>query len=145
MAGNFKGFLVGWLVRGFSFSFADDNCPDNWDYPSFEYSSTSVLIICKFTHHFTEFIRQEVRCSESLHYPDFGYVQQGTQLFFMYAYRVTGVNSAGDFKHCVFRESGVFMLTTVWKTYKKKTMFITYGLGFLDSTLLEIFFKDIQQ
>lgn len=68
----------------------------------------------------------------------------------MYSYRTIGVNSAGDFKHCVFHESGLFIMTTVlsfsvWKTYKKTTMSIMYGLGFLDSTLLDVFVKDTQQ
>jgi len=117
MAYNFKGFLVSWLVWSLSvffFLFPGDNCPDNWVYPSLEYSSTSVLTNCKFTHHFMEFVSQELCCSESLHYAEFGwYVQQGTQLFLMYSYRIIGVNGARDFKHCVFHEWGVFIMTTV--------------------------------
>ena len=115
MAYNFKEFsLVGCFGGLFGFLFPGDNCPDNLDYPSLEYSSTSVLIMCKFIHHFTEFVRQEAHCSELLYCADFGwYVQQGTQLFFMYTYGTIRVNSAGDFKHCVFHESGVFIMTTV--------------------------------
>lgn len=82
IAYNFKSFLLG--LFGFCFVlFPGDNCPHNWDYHSLEYSLTSVLM-CRSTHHFTEFVRQEVNCSESHHYADFGwYVQQGPQLFFL--------------------------------------------------------------
>lgn len=33
--------------------------------------------------------------------------------FFMYSYRTIEVNGAGDFKHCVFHKSGLFIMTTV--------------------------------
>lgn len=105
---------MNWFEGLFDFLFPGNNCPDNWYYPSLEYSPTPVLILCKFTHHFIEFVRQEMHCSKSLHHADFSqYLQQGTQLFLMYSYRTIGVYSAGDFKNSVFPESGVLIITKI--------------------------------
>lgn len=42
------------------------------------------------------------------------WISQGTQFFFMFSYRTIGVNSAGYFKHCVFHDSGVFIMTVAF-------------------------------
>lgn len=107
---GFLGELVGWLI---SYFFPYDNSPDIFNDLSLE-SSQQHYSSWKFTHDFTEFEKWEVHCGESLHYTDLGWhVQQVIQLFFMYSRRTIGVNSAVNFKHCVFQKSEIFIMSTI--------------------------------